>query len=58
VEADATGTPVAVVCLAAAPVAGELATASGTTRLTLAPNDRVDLATGARTAPGVTAPVF
>jgi hypothetical protein len=58
VEADAAGTAVAVVCLAAAPVAGELATASGTTPLALAPNDRVDLATGARTTPGFTAPVF
>jgi hypothetical protein len=58
VEADATGTPVAVVCLAAAPVAGELATASGTTPLTLNPNDRVDLATGVRATPGFTAPVF
>jgi len=58
VEADAEGTPVAVVGLAAAPVAGELATASGTTPLTLAPNDRVDLATGARTTPGFNPPVF
>jgi hypothetical protein len=58
VVADAAGTPVAVVCLAAAPVAGELVTASGTTPLTLAPNEHVDLATGARTAPGFTAPVF
>ena len=58
VEADATGTPVAVVGLAAAPVAGELATASGTTPLTLNPNDRVDLATGVRATPGFTAPVF
>jgi hypothetical protein len=39
-------------------VAGELATASGTTPLTLNPNDRVDLATGVRATPGFTAPVF
>jgi hypothetical protein len=58
VEADATGTPVAVVCLAAAPVAGELASPAGTTPLTLAPNERVDLVTGARTTPGFTPPVF
>jgi len=58
VIADAAGAPAAVVCLAAAPVAGELVTASGTTPLALAPNERVDLATGARTAPGFTAPVF
>jgi hypothetical protein len=58
IEADAEGTPVAVVCLAAAPVAGELATASGTTPLALAPNERVALATGTRTTPGFTPPVF
>jgi len=58
IEADAEGTPVAVICLAAAPVAGELATASGTTPLALAPNERVALATGTRTTPGFTPPVF
>ncbi|AYF97968.1 MGH1-like glycoside hydrolase domain-containing protein [Protaetiibacter intestinalis] len=56
--ADAAGAPVAVVNLAAAPVSGELVTASGATRLTLAPNERVTLPPLAvsQTAPAVTTP--
>lgn len=58
VVADSTGTPVVVVGLAAAPTSGELVAPDGTTQLTLAPNDRVALVSGARTTPGFTAPVF
>jgi len=58
VIADADGAPVAVVGLSGRPVSGELITASRATALELAPNERVDLATGARTAPGFTAPRF
>lgn len=58
IVADPTGDPVAVVCLESAPVAGELVTASGSTHLELAPNERVDLATGAHTIPGYSPPRF
>lgn len=58
VVADAAGTPVAAVGLAARPVAGELVTATGASALELAPNERVDLTTGARVAPGFTSPRF
>jgi hypothetical protein len=53
---DRSGSPVAVVGLAAAPVSGVLALADASHELTLAPNEVVDLATGDRTAPGFTPP--
>jgi hypothetical protein len=58
IVADAAGEPVAVVGLAGRPVAGELVTSSGAVALELAPNERVEPATGARTAPGFTTPRF
>jgi len=58
VVTDAAGAAVAAVGLDARPVAGELVTASGATALDLAPNERVDLVTGDRGAPGFTAPCF
>jgi hypothetical protein len=56
VVADAAGTPIAVVCLAARPVAGQLETASGAHALELEPNERHDLASGTSSRPGVVAP--
>jgi predicted nucleic acid-binding protein len=57
VEADAQGAPVAIVGVAAAPVAGTFrAPDRSTLELTLAPNDRVTLATGARTSIGFVPP--
>lgn len=53
---DRSGMPTAVVGLAAAPVAGVLALGDTTRELALAPNDVVDLATGARTSRGFTPP--
>lgn len=53
---DRTGMPTAVVGLAAAPVTGTLTRGDATHQLTLAPNDVVDLATGARTSRGFTPP--
>src|SRR5690606_9874428 len=53
---DAAGMAIAVVGLAARPVAGVLETPECGVDLSLAPNDRLDLATGARTARGFTPP--
>jgi len=53
---DRSGMPAAVVGLAAAPVSGVLTLGDSSRELTLAPNDVVDLATGARTSPGFTPP--
>jgi hypothetical protein len=53
---DRAGMPTAVVGLAAAAVSGVLALGDTSRELTLAPNDVVDLATGARTSPGFTPP--
>jgi len=56
VIADRAGDPVAVVNVAATPVAGELRTPAGSIPLALAPNERVELATGRSERPGFTAP--
>ncbi len=56
VIADRAGEPVAVVGLAATSVAGVLTIGGATHSLELAPNDRVELATGQRTSIGLVAP--
>lgn len=56
VVADAAGEPIAVVGLAAHEVAGRLDTPSGGHDLIVGPNERVELATGRRTARGFTPP--
>ncbi len=50
------GSPVAVVGLSGRPVSGRLVLAEGTSELSLAPNERVELATGIRTSLGFTPP--
>lgn len=58
VETDAQGIPVAVVGLAPQTVAGALRTAAGSVELALAPNERVDLASGRRTRTEFVAPIL
>ena len=56
VVADAAGRPIAVVGLAAREVAGRLETPSHTHDYAVGPNERIDLATGIRSARGFTPP--
>lgn len=56
VVTDAAGEPIAVVGLAAREVTGRLETSSRAHDLAVGPNERVDLATGERTARGFTPP--
>ena len=56
VVADAAGRPIAVVGLAGREVAGRLETSSHAHDLVVGPNERVELATGIRTARGFTPP--
>lgn len=56
VVADAGGKPIAVVGLAGREVAGRLETPTGVHELTVGPNERVELATRARSARGFTPP--
>lgn len=57
-ETDAEGRPVAVIGLAAQPVTGILRIGDAERELTLAPNERVELDSGARRAVEFVAPVF
>jgi len=56
VVTDAAGRPIAIIGLAARPVAGRLETPSGVHDLVVGPNERVELMTGARSPRGFTPP--
>ena len=58
VEADRDGTPRTVVCLAAVPVAGELVIDGHATTLAVAPNERVEIASGRCGGPAFIPPRF